>query len=144
MKSEDHRDIFHHLSGKELDTACRKIVVDTDHRHMAHQVKIGKAMPDGQFEIVWDSERNISPRPFKVKHSQSNVVLKSWGQISEEAILVLSKENVVLYMSKKAADMTRFYQEQSLTEQLLQSMYLLFTSIITKQIINIRICLNRK
>ncbi|MFS0813497.1 transporter substrate-binding protein [Peribacillus phoenicis] len=130
MKSEDHRDIFHHLSGKELDTACGKIVVDTDHRHLARQVKIGKGMPDGQFEIVWDSERNISPRPFKVKHSQSDdlseVVLKSWGQISEEAILVLSKENVVLYMSKKAADMTRFYQGQTLTKQLLQSMYLSF------------------
>ncbi len=40
------------------------VAVDADTRHLWKPVRIGKARADGQFEIVWQSERSIAPAPF--------------------------------------------------------------------------------
>lgn len=124
VKSEDHRRILYDLSGQTFDTACGKIVVDADHRHLARPVKIAKALSNGQFDIVWDSEENIPPKPFKLKTMESDrvneIVLEAWGRISEEALLVLSQRGKILYMSKKAIELTEFREGQTLTKSALQ------------------------
>lgn len=126
-KSTDYRHVFHHLSARTLETAGGQVYVDADHRHLARPVKIGKAQADGQFEIVWDSEGSIPPRPFRAKLSQTErlneVVLETWGRVSEEAILVLSERREVLYLSSKAAQMTGLHEEQLLTRKRLQDIY---------------------
>jgi urea transport system substrate-binding protein len=40
------------------------VAVDADTRHLWKPVRIGKALADGQFEIVWQSGRSIAPAPF--------------------------------------------------------------------------------
>lgn len=38
--------------------------VDRGTRHLWKQVRIGKARPDGQFDLVWGSEETVRPMPF--------------------------------------------------------------------------------
>ncbi len=125
--SLDHRTIFYQLSGKELETACGTLFVEEDHRHLSRPVKIGKALPDGQFEVVWDSQQNIPPKPFKEKSKEpphlNEITLEAWGQISEEALLVMSEDNHILYMTKKAEELTRLQEGQALTPEMLQNMH---------------------
>lgn len=126
-KSIEHRTIFYHLSGKNISSACGMLHVDPNHRHLSRPVKIGKVGPVGQFSIVWDSEQNISPKPFKEKKGQTDslneMVLNAWGQVSEEAIFALSKDQRVLYMSAKAAELTTFKEGQVLSESILQELH---------------------
>lgn len=51
--------------GQQTMNAPEGIVsVDADTRHLWKQVRIGRARADGQFDIVWQSGRSISPEPF--------------------------------------------------------------------------------
>lgn len=126
-KSTNHQEIFQQLGNKSFETACGTLLVDARHRHLSRPVKIGKSLSNGQFEIVWDSERNILPKPFLVTNKPSpalhEIVLQAWGQISEEAVLVVSEHGTVIYMSSKAAELTRFANGQSLTPAMLQAMH---------------------
>ncbi|MCP1306351.1 transporter substrate-binding protein [Paenibacillus tyrfis] len=125
--SLDYRDVFYHLSDKKLETACGTVLVEGDHHHLSRPVKIGRAMPDGQFEMVWDSQRNIAPKPFKEKSREpgqlNEIILESWGRISDEAIVVLSERQHIVYMSKKAEELTRLKEGQLLTPTLLQQIH---------------------
>ncbi|GIO09251.1 hypothetical protein J31TS6_52790 [Brevibacillus reuszeri] len=129
-KSTNHRKIYEHMSKKTFETACGTMLVDVPHRHLSRQVKIGKSLPNGQFEIVWDSERNILPRPFPASNKPSpplhELALKAWGQLSEEAVLVVSEQGTVMYMSSKAQELTSFTLGQSVTPAMLQTMYQAF------------------
>lgn len=40
------------------------VAVDADTRHLWKPVRIGRARADGQFDIVWQSERGLAPAPF--------------------------------------------------------------------------------
>lgn len=126
-KSLDHRMLFYHLSGQKLETACGTLLVEEDHRHLSRPVKIGKALPNGQFEIVWDSQRNIPPKPFKEKSKApehlNEITLEAWGQISEEALLVMSEDNHVLYLTKKAEELTHLQEGQALTPEMIQGLH---------------------
>lgn len=112
INSYDPKKIFKYISGKKIETECGQLRIGTEKRHLSRPVKVGKALPDGQFEIVWDSANNIQPRPYKIKlnkRSQLNeIVLNAWGQISDEAIIALSEEKIIQYMSRKAQEMTDF------------------------------------
>src|SRR5665647_957626 len=51
--------------GQQTMNAPEGIVsVDADTRHLWKPVRIGRARADGQFDIVWQSGRSISPEPF--------------------------------------------------------------------------------
>ena len=47
------------------------VFVNSENNHMWKTVKIGKIMEDGQFEIVWRSEKPIRPVPYPVYRSKS-------------------------------------------------------------------------
>lgn len=125
-KSSDLAKIFQYISGRKIETACGKLRIDTEKRHLSRPVKIGKALSNGQFEIVWDSANNINPRPYKMKESKQShlneIVLNAWGQISEEAIIALSENRTIQYMSLKAKEMTGFQNGETLTPQMLKHM----------------------
>jgi urea transport system substrate-binding protein len=46
--------------------------VDVATRHLWKQARIGKARPDGQFELVWNSDETLRPNPFPDYRSQSD------------------------------------------------------------------------
>lgn len=45
--------------------------IDRTTRHLWKQVRIGKARPDGQFDLVWSSEEAVRPMPFPGYRSSS-------------------------------------------------------------------------
>ncbi|MBO1004239.1 transporter substrate-binding protein [Pseudogracilibacillus auburnensis] len=116
--------IFHYMSGKKMETACGTLRIGTKKRHLSRPVKIGKALPNGQFEIVWDSASNIQPRPYRIKQSKKShvneIVLNAWGQISEEAIIAISEHRTIQYMSRKAIEMTGFNKGETITPKMLK------------------------
>lgn len=46
--------------------------VDRATRHLCKQARIGKARPDGQFELVWNSDETLRPNPFPDYRSESD------------------------------------------------------------------------
>jgi urea transport system substrate-binding protein len=52
------------LAQQTLNAPEGIVAVDGDTRHLWKPVRIGKARADGQFEIVWQSGRNMAPAPF--------------------------------------------------------------------------------
>ena len=126
-KKSSHIDqIFQYISGRKIDTACGELRIDKEKRHLSRPVKIGKVLSNGQFKIVWDSDNNIKPRPYKIKESKQShlneIVLNAWGQISEEAIIALSEDRTIQYMSLKAKEMTGFQNGETLTPQMIKHM----------------------
>lgn len=122
-----HRDeIFKSISGKKMDTACGTLRIGIKKRHLSRPIKIGRAQPNGQFEIVWDSANNIQPLPHKVKQPKqtplNEIVLNVWGEISEEAIIALSKNGTIQYMSRKAKEMTGLQNGNKITPNMLKKM----------------------
>lgn len=119
--------IFNQLSGTKMETECGPLLIDSKKRHLSRQVKVGKALPTGQFNIVWDSSNTIKPIPYKSnkrKYDNINeVILQAWGQISEEAIIALSESNTIQYLSQQAADLTGYQHGDKLTPKLLQQLH---------------------
>ena len=62
------------------------VYIDKENQHTWKIVRIGKILPDGQFEIVWSSEKPIRPVPFPVYRSKIEwnqfltELYKSWGE----------------------------------------------------------------
>lgn len=61
------------------------VYVDPETQHTWRSVKIGKVRDDGQFDIVWSSERSVAPEPYPTYRSKTgwNLFLKNlysgWG-----------------------------------------------------------------
>ncbi|MCC3358208.1 transporter substrate-binding protein [Bacillus sp. REN16] len=125
-KSIEHRTIFYHLSDKKIESPCGTLVFDSTHRHLSRPAKIGKVLSDGQFGIVWDSEHNISPKPFKEKGRRyehlNEVFLRAWGEVCEQALFVLSNELKILYISEKGAQLTKYKEGQFISKSMLQQL----------------------
>ncbi|MEJ8546274.1 transporter substrate-binding protein [Brevibacillus borstelensis] len=126
-KSINHQKIIERIGGRTFSTACGTMTVDVSHRHLSRPVKIGKSMANGQFEIVWDSSRSISPNPYlsnpESAHSPHEAILQEWGQISDEALIVLSAEGIVMYMSQQASKLTELRMGQTITSEKANSFY---------------------
>jgi len=54
------------------------VAVDSDTGHLWKQARIGRARTDGQFDIVWHSERSIAPAPFPIiiPHSEQAAMVR--------------------------------------------------------------------
>ncbi|SFE82205.1 transporter substrate-binding protein [Alteribacillus iranensis] len=126
IETEEFREIIYHLSGRKYNTLCGTIVTDPNHRHLSRPVKIGRVTHEGQFETVWDSEKEISPQPFKLntisERSYHKMVLRNWGKVSEEAVLAVSSEGEIVYQSHQAAKMTNWMEGSFVTKEMLEKM----------------------
>ncbi len=62
------------------------IAIDRQTNHTWLPVRIGQIRPDGQFEIVWDSQGSVRPVPFPLTRSRSDWeqfvrdLYQSWGR----------------------------------------------------------------
>src|SRR5690625_2601703 len=126
QNSLDHEKILHYISGKQMSTACGTLRIDSKKRHLSRPVKIGKALSNGQFEIVWDSASNITPQPYTRNHSKKNniheLVLQTWGKSSEEAMIAISENKTIHYMSRRAKELTGLNTGDVITPKLLTKM----------------------
>lgn len=59
------------LKGLGFQAPEGMVYVDDDSNHTWKPVRIGKIRQDGQFDIVWDSERFIHPEPYPVSRTKS-------------------------------------------------------------------------
>lgn len=109
-KTTEFRSIFYKLSRQEIEYACGSIQVQNNYRHIARHSRVGRVMKNGQFSIVWDSSGKISAKPFMEKENTNSInshVLDIWSKISDEAIVVLSKKNEIIYLSKRATQILK-------------------------------------
>lgn len=63
-KSFDPDKVIAASAGLELDAPEGKVKVHDTNHHVWKKVRVGRARPDGQFDIVWESEKPIEPNPF--------------------------------------------------------------------------------
>jgi urea transport system substrate-binding protein len=56
--------IYEGLPGQEFNAPEGPVKVDEKNHHTWLWPRIGKALPDGQFEIVWKSEARVRPEPW--------------------------------------------------------------------------------
>lgn len=69
---DDHPEVVRQaLMGMDLDAPEGIVSVDKETQHSWRPVNIGKIRPDGQFEIVWSSEKSIRPMPFPLSRSRT-------------------------------------------------------------------------
>jgi urea transport system substrate-binding protein len=54
------------------------VCIDKENQHTWKKVRIGKARKDGQFDIVWESERLIQPNPYPITRTKNE-----WDQFLE-------------------------------------------------------------
>lgn len=101
----DRKVILHFLYNKTFKTPSGDVKVESNH-HLTREVRIGQAGIDGQFKIIWDSEKVILPKPLMAntilestiddEQAWQEIVKRIGGEFSKE-IVVLNKDNVVLY-----------------------------------------------
>ena len=63
-KSFDPEKVLSASAGVEIDAPEGKVRVHAGNQHVWKKVRVGKALTDGQFEIVWESPSLIEPNPF--------------------------------------------------------------------------------
>ncbi|NDZ17029.1 urea ABC transporter substrate-binding protein [Variovorax sp. WS11] len=63
-KSFDPEKVLAASAGVELDAPEGKVRVHATNQHVWKKVRIGKALPNGQFDIVWESANQVEPNPF--------------------------------------------------------------------------------
>ncbi len=65
-KSTAVNDVLAHLSNDSLAAPGGSVFVDPDNRHTWRYVRVGRIRNDGQFLLVWSSERAVRPVPYPV------------------------------------------------------------------------------
>jgi len=63
-KSFDPEKVLAASAGVELDAPEGKVRVHATNQHVWKKVRVGKALPNGQFDIVWESTNQVEPNPF--------------------------------------------------------------------------------
>ncbi len=83
--SENVHEVRKSLPGQSFDAPEGIVVIDPYSSHTWKTVRIGKIRPDGQFEIVWSSEKPIPPVPYPLSRSNAewnqflDQLYRSWG-----------------------------------------------------------------
>lgn len=124
-KSVSKEAIFTSLHGKTMDSACGALKID-QRSHLTRPMRIGKVMQDGQFDIVWDSAQNIRPKPYIkeviLKRPVNELILRAWGEVSSEAIVAISGDRKVQFLSRKAKELTNLRKGDTITPSVLQQL----------------------
>jgi urea transport system substrate-binding protein len=68
-----------HLETDSLHAPEGIVSVDGDTLHLWKKVRIGRARPDGQFDIVWQSRHSVAPAPFPFFLTHEEVVKLTRG-----------------------------------------------------------------
>lgn len=70
------------LAGMSVESATGAVAIDLHNRHLWQQVYLGKALPSGQFEILWQSQSLVQPNPWPIglTPQQWQALEKQWYQ----------------------------------------------------------------
>jgi urea transport system substrate-binding protein len=63
-KSFDPEKVIAASAGLEIEAPEGKVRVHESNQHVYKKVRVGRALPDGQFEVVWESPELMPPNPF--------------------------------------------------------------------------------
>ena len=63
-KSFDVDQVTAAAANLEIEAPEGKVRVDATNHHVWKKVRVGRARPDGQFDIVWESPQLVQPNPF--------------------------------------------------------------------------------
>ncbi|WP_199756763.1 urea ABC transporter substrate-binding protein [Tautonia sociabilis] len=83
--NEHPREVRREMQRQSLDAPEGIVSIDPETQHAWKVVRIGRARPDGQFDVVWTSGRPIRPIPFPLFRSQAewerlvDDLGRSWG-----------------------------------------------------------------
>ena len=73
------------LKGIALSLPAGIAMIDPHTQHLTQMVRVGRARPDGQFDIVWDSKNPVKPEPYPKSRSPLewqaflDKLYKEWG-----------------------------------------------------------------
>lgn len=86
---DDVNEVRRALGNQSFDAPEGLVYVNPANRHIWKTVRIGKIRSNGQFEIVWDSNKPIQPLPYPRTRSKSEWnkflqdLYESWGETWE-------------------------------------------------------------
>ena len=67
----DVAEIIESVKDQSMITPEGMVYVSSENNHTWKTVRIGRARKDGQFDVVWSSNKPIRPMPYPVYHSKS-------------------------------------------------------------------------
>jgi urea transport system substrate-binding protein len=85
-KSDNASDVRNAIASQTLRAPQGMVYVDAENHHTWKTVRVGQIRSDGQFEIVWSSQRPIRPVPYPIYRSRSewdqflDALYYEWGQ----------------------------------------------------------------
>lgn len=77
--TDDVSQIREHIRRQSLEAPSGIVYVDPETLHTWKVVRIGRIRPDGQFNLVWSSEKPVRPVPFPIYRSK-----EQWLQLLAE------------------------------------------------------------
>jgi sigma-54 dependent transcriptional regulator, acetoin dehydrogenase operon transcriptional activator AcoR len=127
LQSTDRKKILNYLYNKTFPSPSGKITIESNH-HLSREVRIGQANLDGQFNIVWSSEQPIPAKPLmtntiieSVNDNQNwKYVAEFLGEETADGVLVLDKDQTILYANPAAYSIVRAKQGDVLKKDQLQ------------------------
>ncbi|TVP56211.1 MAG: urea ABC transporter substrate-binding protein [Nodularia sp. (in: Bacteria)] len=69
--TDDVNAIREHIKDQSFLAPEGIVYIDPDNQHTWKTVRVGKIQADGQFEIVWNSDKPIRPRPYPLSRSKA-------------------------------------------------------------------------
>ncbi|WP_339228963.1 transporter substrate-binding protein [Aeribacillus sp. FSL K6-2833] len=114
LQSTERKKITKYLYEKEFSSPSGKIKIESNH-HLSREMRIGKAKENGQFEIVWSSEKQIFARPLLTNTLVDSmddegiwkVLVDEMGREVSDGIIAVDQDNKILYTNPLAIDITK-------------------------------------
>jgi sigma-54 dependent transcriptional regulator, acetoin dehydrogenase operon transcriptional activator AcoR len=127
LQSTDRKKILNYLYNKTFPSPSGKITIESNH-HLSREVRIGQANLEGQFNIVWSSEQPIPAKPLMTntiidsvdKEQNWKYVAEFLGEETADGVLVLDKDQTILYSNPAAYSILRAKQGDVLKKDQLQ------------------------
>lgn len=69
--TDDVNAIRENIKGQSFQAPQGIVYIDSENQHTWKTVRVGKITAEGQFEIVWSSDKPIRPQPYPLSRSQS-------------------------------------------------------------------------
>ncbi|MDP6356419.1 MAG: transporter substrate-binding protein, partial [Planctomycetota bacterium] len=69
-RTDQVSEVRKHLANQTYMAPEGIVSIDPDNNHTWKKVRVGRIREDGQFNIVWDSEKPIPPVPYPVYRSK--------------------------------------------------------------------------
>ncbi|TVZ80607.1 transcriptional regulator with PAS, ATPase and Fis domain [Aeribacillus composti] len=114
LQSTERKKITKYLYEKEFSSPSGKIKIESNH-HVSREMRIGKAKENGQFEIVWSSEKQIFARPLLTNTLFDSVdeediwkgLVEEIGKEVSDGIIAVDQSDKILYVNPHAFEITK-------------------------------------